>query len=80
MVIQPNPRVIDEQLAADIKALITDESGLVMCPNCLGDGVVERPWPSPDRDPVACPTCDQAGRVSPDVRAEWLDWRQEGRA
>lgn len=56
------------------------ESGLVMCPCCLGDGVVERPWPSPDRDPVACPLCDQAGRVTPDVRAEWLDWRQEGRS
>lgn len=78
IIIQPNPQVIGAQLGADIQRLLTDEFGLVLCPNCLGGGVIPRPWPSPDPDPVACPTCDQAGRVSSQVRDEWLDWQQGG--
>ena len=62
-----------------VQQSLTDEFGLQRCPNCDGDGVIPRPWPSTDPDPVVCPTCDQAGRVTPAEREEWLDWH-EGQA
>ena len=86
-----NPYVSAEQRAADIEAAIRrlaldsatfaaamrEVDGLVRCPCCDGDGVIPRPWPSVDPDPVVCPTCNQAGRVPPQERAEWLAWHEE---
>ena len=74
-----HPHVSAEQRAADIEAAICrhEVDGLVRCPCCDGDGVIPRPWPSVDPDPVVCPRCDQAGRVTPQERAEWLAWHEE---
>ena len=76
MVLKPNPAIVRQWVAEDI-AKIRDaaDAKLVDCPCCLGDGVVARPWPSPDPDPAVCPVCDQAGRVTPEQRDEWLGWQ-----
>ena len=76
MVLKPNPDIVRGWVAEEI-AKVRDAE-LVECPNCLGEGVIPRPWPSPDPDPVECPTCEQAGRVSPEVRDEWLGWQAGG--
>ena len=77
--LRPTPDELAAAINEAIHKAITDEFGLQRCPCCDGDGVVPRPWPSPDSDPVACPVCDQAGRVTPTERSEWLDWH-EGQA
>ena len=76
MVLKPNPDVLRRWVAEEI-AKVRDAE-LVECPNCAGDGVIPRPWPSPDPDPVECPTCEQSGRVSPEDRDEWLGWQSGG--